>query len=915
MANTLGQLLVELGINTAAFKGGLDKATYQAKAFAGELKQSFSQLGSAIKQLGAEFGGIGGAAGSAFGSVMDAVEPLIGSLGTVGGAVAGVTVALAAVGIAAVGAAAHFSETAAQLYGLSQRTGIAVDALSVLGDVASTKGIGVEQMSRAIEKMDRAALKAAQSGPTASNAFKDIGVSVTDAAGKMRGAEDIFNDLTAKFAAMPDGPKKTAEAMKIFGRTGAELIPLMNEGGKGIGEMEEHFRRLNAVIDADTAKAGDKFNDTMTIVKSAFTGIENELAKALLPALQVVADELLSFFEDNSGAIKEFADGMANIGKVTINVFQIIGTTLGLLFTGIVGLISQIQNIGGALSDVGSDVASGNFGKIFDDLKSHAKTASGEVKNTFGTMWNDIKSAGSGIANVWTDKLAKNDRKPGSGDEANEHGDLSFIDKAVSQASRAAEKLAGLAKAIAEVGAAQIEANAHAQAAEEIGKLQDEAVQKGIEHTQAYRDALAAAIPKLEAAALWQETFKAALQSDKELQAFNLKMREQVAALQAAAASQTEIQAQWGKTDATLLPLREHLANVTSEYDKLRNTRGADPKYVDELRVAIEKLTAEYGDAVANVKALNSAFADSKATEETKKLDQQLVALLADQNKLIAGDAFLNIAEQTEIWGTKLGLTTAQIQKLIPQLERIREIQAQNANLNVGKGLGYDAQTMNTLKAQIDSLNKGWKDAGMSEEQYRRTLAQIVAQQADLKAKTGGFVDGIKAGFADFKASTENLGETMHKVIGEGLKGITNDFASMIATGKADWAGLVANMEQMLLQSAIHKILASLFDSISNAFGGSGGGFMGQLFGGFKAGGGDVTPGKSYIVGEKGPELFTPGTSGTILPNGSSMTGGQSIVQNWTINTPDANSFRKSKGQISSEMYREAANSHARMRG
>ena len=47
---------------------------------------------------------------------------------------------------------------------------------------------------------------------------------------------------------MPDGPIKTAEAMKIFGRAGAELIPLLNEGGAKIQELQGHFTALNAVI-------------------------------------------------------------------------------------------------------------------------------------------------------------------------------------------------------------------------------------------------------------------------------------------------------------------------------------------------------------------------------------------------------------------------------------------------------------------------------------------------------------------------------------------------------------------------------------------------------------------------------------------------------------------------------------------
>ncbi len=57
---------------------------------------------------------------------------------------------------------------------------------------------------------------------------------------------------------------------------------------------------------------------------------------------------------------------------------------------------------------------------------------------------------------------------------------------------------------------------------------------------------------------------------------------------------------------------------------------------------------------------------------------------------------------------------------------------------------------------------------------------------------------------------------------------------------------------------------------LAGLFGGGGiGGFIGSIFGGGRAHGGPVSAGKSYMVGERGPELFTPGASGRITPNGA----------------------------------------------
>ena len=59
MANVLGTLLVELGINTAAFVGGLDKATYQAKAGAQQIAAGLRGIGGVLSEVGSSFGQFG----------------------------------------------------------------------------------------------------------------------------------------------------------------------------------------------------------------------------------------------------------------------------------------------------------------------------------------------------------------------------------------------------------------------------------------------------------------------------------------------------------------------------------------------------------------------------------------------------------------------------------------------------------------------------------------------------------------------------------------------------------------------------------------------------------------------------------------------------------------------------------------
>jgi hypothetical protein len=173
-------------------------------------------------------------------------------------------------GIALAGmAAAHLGE-------LSQSTGVSVESLSLLGDVAEAKGISVDQMGKALEKLSKSAVAAAQAGPKASNAYKDLGIAVTNADGTMRSAEDIFNSVSAKFATMPDGPLKTAEAMmKLEGdeQIGANIVKRA---------LQEPLRQIAENAGEEGAIVLGKVNDSHdnNFGYNALTGDYEDLVKA-----------------------------------------------------------------------------------------------------------------------------------------------------------------------------------------------------------------------------------------------------------------------------------------------------------------------------------------------------------------------------------------------------------------------------------------------------------------------------------------------------------------------------------------------------------------------------------------------------------------------------------------------------------
>ena len=124
---------------------------------------------------------------------------------------------------------------------------------------------------------------------------------------------------------------------------------------------------------------------------------------------------------------------------------------------------------------------------------------------------------------------------------------------------------------------------------------------------------------------------------------------------------------------------------------------------------------------------------------------------------------------------------------------------------------------------------------------------------------------------------------------GESLKdGLSKMFKDM---AKKIIASLVSMVVQMLIVQAIMSSLGlTTLNMAGSGVEGGGGisslfkGFGKSLFGGKKAMGGPVASGRAYLVGEEGPEIFAPASSGSIIPNDEiGGMGGGLVIQNLSI--------------------------------
>lgn len=208
------------------------------------------------------------------------------------------------------------------------------------------------------------------------------------------------------------------------------------------------------------------------------------------------------------------------------------------------------------------------------------------------------------------------------------------------------------------------------------------------------------------------------------------------------------------------------------------------------------------------------------------------------------------------------------------------------------------------------------RDLGGALNQIEDQIARlaVTGKRINIKQITQGFAEGvIKSG--EQKALSMVLGGFGIHAGGTKPDGTQGNPMWVKLADKAGLGGIFGGAKAGSSESDEDGEGDGDSGGISGIFGKLKGAFskLGSLFGGFLAEGGDVTPGKAYVVGERHPEFFVPRASGAIVPSLRAQTLTPiHYAPTYNINTPDADSFRRSQSQIAAEGYRHFAMLHAR---
>ena len=337
-------------------------------------------------------------------------------LTSAGQAMRGISTAAAALAASIGALTVKSGQWADNMNTMSKKYSIGTKDLQMYSAAAKLVDTDVETIAKSHVKLEKTMLTASKGTGTAADAFKALGVQVTNADGSLRDGDQVWQETIKALGQMENETERDAYAMTLMGRSASELNPLIEDGGEAYKNLAETMQKYDLdFVDQDMLDNANKFNDSLDTMKAigmiAFQQLGTQLAAYLAPAMEKVVDvvgRLANWFSQLSPRTQAIIGGIAavvavvaplliGLGKVSFAISSIISlvAVIGPAIAGVVAALGPVILI------IGAVVAAGILlYKNWDTIKAKAIAFKDAVVQAFNdfktkvtTTFNNIKNA------------------------------------------------------------------------------------------------------------------------------------------------------------------------------------------------------------------------------------------------------------------------------------------------------------------------------------------------------------------------------------------------------------------------------------------------------------------------------------------------------------------------------------------
>ena len=234
---------------------------------------------------------------------------------------------LAAAGAALFAVAKSTADFGEEMLKGAQKAGTTVQTFGALSHAARMADLDNQQLIAGLKALSVNMVEAQQKTGDGEALFRRLGVAAVDAAGKLRPTEAVLLDLAEVFAKSADGAAKTEAAVKLFGKSGLDILPFLNKGKTEIAALMAEAERLGLVMSKDDAEAADQFNDELKKLDAQVKGLTVSIG---LPLVRGLTD-VLQLFTEVEAAVKRAGEEMAGFSKHLSENFGKTGVGQGLM--------------------------------------------------------------------------------------------------------------------------------------------------------------------------------------------------------------------------------------------------------------------------------------------------------------------------------------------------------------------------------------------------------------------------------------------------------------------------------------------------------------------------------------------------------------------------------------------------------
>jgi hypothetical protein len=322
-----------------------------------------------------------------------AVQKKLTSWGAGLAGVGGVMSAAAGAVIAPLMAAAKaFADSGSQIHDMSQATGVGAESLSALKYAAEQSGASVDDVGAAMKGMAKFTLALKDGGEEATDTLKTLGLSANDflAASPEKRLEMVAEALTH----VEDPGLKAAYAMKLLGKGGAALLPMLSDGAAGLQAMTDQARAFNLTTSEEGAAKADALGDAWDLANSVLMKVWKTVGEAVAPTLTElfmtvakIGAGVIEWIGQNQALIVtmfKWAAAAAGVGAALVAVgaaLPLIAAAIGFL-TSPIGIVSSLLAAGAGYFTMYTDTGKSVLGELiqaFTDLYTFIKSIVGGI--------------------------------------------------------------------------------------------------------------------------------------------------------------------------------------------------------------------------------------------------------------------------------------------------------------------------------------------------------------------------------------------------------------------------------------------------------------------------------------------------------------------------------------------------------